>query len=1078
MNNKSSNFNQISVTVAELRAVALGHLRHEGAIVALAATASALLAGVALFAFAPPLLWLRLLVLAAWLTSVAGLTWWRAARPMRRYRDLGAVAHLIERGFPELRNDVSASLQFAAELDTLRQSEQVSVAMVERLLEQTEAALGRLRPRLTEALPQPRLGLPYGVAVVALAALLGVGLIAPDAFKRGLQGLAFGPRPPATSDEARRVALIGDINLTFRYPDYTGLGERTIQNSTGDIEVLRGAEIQFEAVALEPVNKAELVITLEDSPDEADPDAKDAKDAKEKGPQRVLLQRRTGERLVASFPALRSGTYTIEAELASGAMARDNITRTIRVIPDASPEVKVSSPEGEVDVSPQDVVTFVYKASDDFGLTEVAIVTAFEGADGERKRVVIKTTGGTADILPGDERPSGEEGAGPELSMSGEHLLDLAPFELRPRDRLVVTIEAVDNDTTAGPKVASSAPIVLRISSPEDKHLEIIDAQEKIFEALLDVLADYLEKAIGASWQDPRGDTRKGIPPDWTAATLTEKHDLALPPHKKKAEILTAMQSLSERMEQDPLMLKRDFELFERTRGELSEKHGAEASLFEVMAPAAAGQALSVPQLARLYALREETVHTTERAIISLEDLIASQRMENALETAKDLKEAVERLKELMKKYKETQDPALKAEIMREMQRLRQQMQELMAKMSSQIKDLPQEHVNMEALDREGMMNKASDASKSMEDIMKALEAGDIDKAMEMLSEMSQSVDDMLAQMEKEFDEMQPEGLSELDKRVSEIMDELNNLGAQEQELAKKTEELNQAMEAAQKERAEKMIDDFVQKELSKVQELRRRLEGVDAEKIDPMDRSAVERVKDQARRLEEALKQKDMAEALDQANELEQSMKGAETSLDFRARFMPDNGERKAYRDAQQGVRRSRPQAEEIARDLRELMEQARPRPDAGQSQQMSEMAQQQQQIKERAGKLREQLSQDGQFPMLQEKLGPGLQEAEQFMEGAGERLKRQEGRPAHENEKLAMDKLQGLKESLKKTLKEEKMGGQGKKRVSNEKVEIPDKDRRAPKEFREDIMDAMKEGGIDQYEDELQQYYESLVR
>ena len=56
--------------------------------------------------------------------------------------------------------------------------------------------------------------------------------------------------------------------------------------------------------------------------------------------------------------------------------------------------------------------------------------------------------------------------------------------------------------------------------------------------------------------------------------------------------------------------------------------------------------------------------------------------------------------------------------------------------------------------------------------------------------------------------------------------------------------------------------------------------------------------------------------------------------------------------------------------------------------------------------------------------------------------------------------------------------MGQQGRnKRMSKEKVEIPGEGSRAPKEFREDIMDAMKEGGIEQYQDELEQYYESLV-
>jgi hypothetical protein len=56
---------------------------------------------------------------------------------------------------------------------------------------------------------------------------------------------------------------------------------------------------------------------------------------------------------------------------------------------------------------------------------------------------------------------------------------------------------------------------------------------------------------------------------------------------------------------------------------------------------------------------------------------------------------------------------------------------------------------------------------------------------------------------------------------------------------------------------------------------------------------------------------------------------------------------------------------------------------------------------------------------------------------------------------------------------------GGQQRgKRLSHEKVKIPGRDGQAPREFREDIMDAMKENGLDDYDQELKAYYESLVK
>ncbi len=159
-------------------------------------------------------------------------------------------------------------------------------------------------------------------------------------------------------------------------------------------------------------------------------------------------------------------------------------------------------------------------------------------------------------------------------------------------------------------------------------------------------------------------------------------------------------------------------------------------------------------------------------------------------------------------------------------------------------------------------------------------------------------------------------------------------------------------------------------------------------------------------------------------------------------------------------------------------------PSPNGEQRERLSEMKKQQGQARQSTRELQKKLDEVGKdFPMLKEELGPGLGEAQQFMEGAEKRLGQAQGRKAHENEKLAMDKLGGLKQSLKKALKKERMGGnkpgqQQSRKTSQEKVEIPGRNDQAPKEFRGDIMEAMKDKALDDYSDELDAYYKSLVQ
>lgn len=1085
--NKTSRegFAQIQASVQRVRDLARGRLALEGLAFALAASVAALVLGVVLFMFAPPALWLRALVALAWVGACAALVWWRWLRPSREWSDLHQVGRRVEQAFPALRNDVTASLEFGRTLEDLRQKNQVSVAMIEQLLAKTQGDLKALGDKARQAVPPARLKLPVGVTLAALAALMGCAVLAPQATLRGARGLLMGPELPVevTSGKAR-ASIIGDILLHFQYPDYTGLGKRTVQNSTGEIEVLKGTQVEIEGISLRPLQKAELVLTLDLPPKEGEAPAEG--EAAGKTTQRIVLQRRPGGRLVASLTALHGGSYTVEATLEDGTEVHDGITRAIRVVPDESPRIEVTRPQGEVDVSPLDQVTFNWLASDDFGLAEVAVVTAFAGDEKDRKRTVIYSPDAQQEVLPGDARPVDDGSGGALREKNGDYVLELAPLDLQPRDKLLVYLEAVDNDSITGPKVTSSPPVVLKVSSPEDKHLELIQSQEELFEAMLLLLADYLERPLGESYTEANGAVVEGVPPQWDAQRLSEVYKLALGPFEGAGQLLETMGALVERMKQDPLMLKRDFELFSRTFRELTELRQAEGKLLDQLRPASIEARLSRGQMGRLFDARVGTIRGTEHAIIRIEDLVASQRMENLLDTAKSLQDAKDRLKELLEKYKETQDPELKAEIMRQMQRLRDRMREVMEKMQSQLKKLPKEHMNLEALERKEMAQKASDAANSMEEMMKALEKGDIDKAMALMEQMEQDIDSMVSNMEGDFEEMQPEGLNELDKKASELMDQINDLEAQEKQIAKETQEVTEEMERQHKEKMQEQLSAFEEQARKQLDQIRKELDQADTSQLNPQNQRDVQRARERVDELEQALKDKDVAQAAEKAQQLSQDLDRARFSLEFQQNAIPRRDPRRqGYQSAQNSVKKAQPPARDLQNKLQQLMQQGgQPQPSQQQAQKMQQLQKQQQQARQNAQKLGEEVDKaGGDFPMLKDELGPGLGEAQQFMEGAEKRLGQSQGRKAHENEKLALDKLGGLKQSLKQALKKERMGGQQggqqqSKRLSHEKVKIPGRDGQAPREFREDIMDAMKENGLDDYSQELKAYYESLVK
>jgi hypothetical protein len=108
-----------------------------------------------------------------------------------------------------------------------------------------------------------------------------------------------------------------------------------------------------------------------------------------------------------------------------------------------------------------------------------------------------------------------------------------------------------------------------------------------------------------------------------------------------------------------------------------------------------------------------------------------------------------------------------------------------------------------------------------------------------------------------------------------------------------------------------------------------------------------------------------------------------------------------------------------------------------------------------------------------------PGMEKAEGELKGAGARmkeagesLKRDESKPAATAERDAADRLAKLRDSMQ----ERSMGGTEQHR---DPVRIPGADESsAPRAWRQELLDAMKEKAPERYRDEVRRYYEELVK
>jgi hypothetical protein len=189
--------------------------------------------------------------------------------------------------------------------------------------------------------------------------------------------------------------------------------------------------------------------------------------------------------------------------------------------------------------------------------------------------------------------------------------------------------------------------------------------------------------------------------------------------------------------------------------------------------------------------------------------------------------------------------------------------------------------------------------------------------------------------------------------------------------------------------------------------------------------------------------------------------------------------------------LQRDEKRAGEVAKKLRDLFPPPGQQLGEADRQQLAELQKTQRQLEQRAKGLERQMQDiNEKAPVFNEDAQGQMQQAGERMQQAGERLA---GRDASRGFGEQQGALQSLK-SVQQAMEQQggKGGGRGKKMplplrgqrrggggTKSEKVELPDEDpNRAPREFRKDVMDAMKQGAPDRYRDQNKKYYEELVK
>ena len=742
----------------------------------------------------------------------------------------------------------------------------------------------------------------------------------------------------------------------------------------------------------------------------------------EKGEIKASLSDNT---LTAELTLNEDATYRFWLQPALGRAVREARSHHLTVEADAAPRVDILGPADRLELATPRPIEIGYSATDDYGVGTVELV--FRAGDRPEQRVLLRDGGGARTV-------------------QGRTLWDPASVGLGNAERIAYRIEARDRDDVspvpAGGvgKSGTSRTLYVIIQNPHESLEDRLERQRELLEKFIGDLAQRLERG---AVEDPGA----------AVAQYVSMHDA-------EESHLGLLGQLIDEDRRNPTLGKALRAaltgIADRLEHLLRDEGKALAAL---KGKATAGG------LPRLDAMSGKHVTELENDVLLLDDLIGRQRLEDLAALGKELTDAHQRLRDLLERYQKTKDPALRRQLEREARELRARLAELAQKIAA-VKarnDVPEEWRNMPDL------KNVAEQARKLDEMLEKGNDRDLEKA---LAELGSDLAGLRKMLDQNADGFGAERFPQENRVVADLMKKISDIEGDERDLHKETQAAADRQQAEMERRMRGQIDEFIKKEVEKVERLKQRLAAIPSGREGSLAEE-LERARDSTRQMRRLLGERDLSEAKTEAERAEGSLERAAEHLDEiaearRARKPAPEPDRDKRADA---VSEARALAQEIGDDLAKLQ----PRASEMMTPQDREAAKAQAERQSAIGKRTDDVAGEA-----ARKLGgmPGMEKAESELKGAssrmrqaGENLRRDDSKGAAAAERDAADRLAKLRDSM-----QDRQMGSGHRR---DPVRIPGADEStAPRAWRQELLDAMKEKAPERFRDEVRRYYEELVR
>ncbi|RME56833.1 MAG: DUF4175 family protein [Deltaproteobacteria bacterium] len=952
------------------------------------------------------------------------------------------LALFVERACPQLENRLISAVEFSRRLQRgeFPYSPVLAVATIQR----ARREISTLDPDRFFDLRAGRRRL--GVALT----LLGVGvvllLLLPPAKRRAFLALYHAPLFAPPTPEGKRLETIGEITLDLRFPRYSGLEDVHLAATSGEIAALKGTEATVTLRTPFPVKRSILILRGDEEREKRIPMTVTASD---------LAQGR--------FTLLAPGSYTIQIENERGEIFEDPRARTIEILPDAPPSIELLAPEHDLELHDGEILEIDYHAEDDFGLSRLRIV--YDTGEGEKVEEIAAF---------GDQRET-----------RGRYTWDLGRIEtLEPGRPMTFQLEVEDNDVVSGPKKTRSAPRRVTILDAAAHHEALQADLETIFEGLLLLLADEIETPV-TNERSALERRQTGILS--TAETLLVRFE----------RLLTAMRD-------DPLTDAANYYALENVKASFSERFRESRRYFLLDIMNRADQPVPQEIVARVEAQRTAEIEELEHDILFVLTIMEREKLQNVAETADALSDAQQRLSELMSRLEEGEERGVSDEIRRILDDIGTMLADIGHKLSEMSKTLPDEFLNEEALHEIDL----ADLQKTMAQIDDLLSEGKIEEALRALENLQGKLSELMSRLDEAARSFAFDDFEAVFREVEGSLSEIDEIIGSQRQLLEAAEKVERQIEAKRLEHLGESAESFVKRQLERVARIREHLEATRSRFSEPLTRQAppgllgtvLETLQERVvTALNGAEEEAAFLEDLLEAHAFDESLGSA-----YRARthlldlieqlrsVLRARGERSL--DVSE-IRSAQGLLDRIIHDLERLL-QSPPQLGEEAAGEVGRQSTGEERLAERTRRLGRRLRKLTETsPFVPRNLPEQVGEAADEMARATGNLQRPDVKGAIRDEREAISRLGQARASLEQ-LKDQMSGagndaplGWGRRSppgappgwwgMDDHKVEIPSEEQyRVPKNFREDILEAMKRDAPERYRRLIEEYYENLVR